>query len=115
MEAALAAIHGALDEMHAQRADESAALAAPAYFTNAVLRTGQVDILELIRDADQLEASLFSYPPAADGAERGEPVASAPALRPVRIPTPVRRSVHDAPGEHTTAFYLASADQLVQN
>ena len=68
MDTHLDALQRTLDALHTQLAYTKEQQQHPSYFTNAVLRTNQLDILELIRDADQLEASLFAYPARDDGA-----------------------------------------------
>lgn len=106
LQTSLAALHAQLEHArHAQR---------PAYFTNAVLRGGDVDILELIRDADQLEASLFAYAPNNESTERTE-TPRAPQPRAVHIPTPLRQGVAGEPGEHSARFYLLAAEKLMQS
>ena len=59
MEAQLASIRASLESLHTQNIATIAHASRPAYFTNAVLNPQRLDILELIRDADALESSLF--------------------------------------------------------
>lgn len=115
MEAPLASLHGSLDAIRAQCSASKSTDSAPSYFTNAVLRPDNVDILELIRDADQLEASMFAYPPEDVERERGAETPRAPQIKPVHIPTPLRKGVTSAPGEHSAQFYLLAAEKLMQS
>ncbi|WFC94596.1 hypothetical protein MBRA1_001229 [Malassezia brasiliensis] len=115
MDTHLDALQRTLDALHTQLAYTKEEQQNPSYFTNAVLRTNQLDILELIRDADQLEASLFAYPARDDGAERGGEGPLTPQPRAVHIPTPLRRSATDAPGAHSARFYLEAAEKLMQS
>ena len=64
MDASLASIRTALEQLHAQNVATISHAKRTAYFTNAVLNPQRLDILELIRDADAFEASLYvSAPP----------------------------------------------------
>lgn len=110
METHLAAIHASLDQLHALHARISESSSRPSYFTNAVLNPGRVDILELIRDADAFEASLFVAP--TKGERTGAPEAPKPALRPVAVPTPLKQP-RTEPSDART--YLLAAEKLLQN
>ena len=83
METHVAAIHASLDQLHALHARTAESSRRRPYFTNAVLNPAHVDILELIRDADAFEASLFVAP--AKGERTSAPEAPKPALRPVPV------------------------------
>ena len=130
MDAHLAPITASLDQIHALHRRGQAASRRPAFFTNAVLNPQQLDILELIRDADQLEASLFAYPggrpdDAGDAGPSGaDSEAAHPRLRAVRMPTPLKksRSAAAAPGApgseepaHDARTLLAAAEKLIEN
>lgn len=140
MDAQIASISDSLARIDALHKHESAAQSQPQFFTNAVLGPARIDILELIRDADQLEASLFAPSSRAgdDAAERGT-VASAlseaeqlvPQLRAIRMPTPLRKTRTPAttPGEPTPSgsgntmddaqydakTLLLAAEKLIEN
>ncbi|WFD20247.1 hypothetical protein MCAP1_002491 [Malassezia caprae] len=109
METHLAAIHASLDELHALHARMAESSGRRAYFTNAVLNPAHVDILELIRDADAFEASLFVAP---RGERAGAPEAPKPALRPVSVPTPLKQPRTESSDART---YLLAAEKLLQN
>lgn len=108
METHLAAIHASLDQLHALHARMNEASKQKECFTQAVLHPGQVDILELIRDADAFEASLF----VSQGERSGDIKAPKPALRPVTVPTPLKQPRTETSDART---YLLAAEKLLQN
>lgn len=109
METHLAAIHTSLDQLHALHARMAESSSRHPYFTNAVLNPTHVDILELIRDADAFEASLFVAP---KGERVGASEAPKPALRPVPVPTPLKQPRTESSDART---YLLAAEKLLQN
>ncbi|PKI83906.1 hypothetical protein MVES_002278 [Malassezia vespertilionis] len=115
MDAHIASIQASLDAIHAQQAQASSQ---SSYFSNAVLNTPRLDILELIRDADPMEASLFSYAPRA--AEEGRVDTEAvliprePRLKEIELPSPLRNGVAGLAPDKGARFYLTIADQLMQ-
>lgn len=110
METHVAAIHASLDQLHALHARTAESSRRRPYFTNAVLNPAHVDILELIRDADAFEASLFVAP--AKGERTSAPEAPKPALRPVPVPSPLK---HPRTEPCDARTYLLAAEKLLQN
>lgn len=116
MEAQLASIRASLESLHTQNIATIAHASRPAYFTNAVLNPQRLDILELLRDADALESSLFvtNRQPNSENAPGPSttPAEPKPFLRPVPVPTPLKQ----APTSDTDArTYLLAAEKLLQN
>lgn len=107
MDAQVAAISTSLDALRAQHERAAAAERAPRIFTNAVLNPARIDILELIRDADALEASLFVNAPADDADERDGPRPR--QVQPIEVPSPLRRGSTDVPS------LLAAAERVIQH
>ncbi|WFD29010.1 hypothetical protein MSPP1_000014 [Malassezia sp. CBS 17886] len=134
MDADVASIAQSLDRILKQKEHVGHLYKRPFFFTNAVLNTGKRDILELIRDADQMEAALFTYrseamlPVPRDVAPGSSaPEAELPPLGTqqlqlcdVPVPTPLRggaesadTAARGAPGEAHT--YLVAAERLLQS
>lgn len=107
MDAQVAAISTSLDALRAQHERAAAAERAPRIFTNAVLNPARIDILELIRDADALEASLFVNAPADDADEQDGPRPR--PVQPIEVPSPLRRGSTDVPS------LLAAAERVIQH
>jgi hypothetical protein len=101
-------------------------------FTCAVLNTYKLDVLDYIRDADQVESNLFWYPPLpgvssgnkADAEEVEEAVASGittrlPEPKEFVPPTPLRQNVIDAEAKGLVQFdaktLLKAAQRLLTN
>ncbi|KDN53368.1 hypothetical protein K437DRAFT_253061 [Tilletiaria anomala UBC 951] len=77
-------------------------------FTKAVLNPGNNDILDFIRDANHLEASLFWYPPAASSSEATSADDGGAGGR----STGGRRTVSDAHGTGTSSNVAGAAGTL---
>ena len=113
MDASLASIRTALEQLHAQNVATISHAKRTAYFTNAVLNPQRLDILELIRDADAFEASLYvSAPPEPTPGPSTAPAEPKPHFRAVPVPTPLKQS-HQADSDART--YLLAAEKLLQN
>lgn len=102
-------------------------------FTAAILNTGQLDVLDFIRDADQFEANLFWYPPAGSSIagqstmrETGQAIMPdidgaprKPEARVVLPPTPLRKNARDAEARGLVEFdartLLKAAHRLLDN
>lgn len=63
METHLVTLNATLSSIASLHAAMEASSRKPTPFTNAMLNTYALDVLEYIRDADQLDAALFCYPP----------------------------------------------------
>lgn len=110
MDAQVAAIASALDALRIQNDQSAAFERIPRVFTNAVLNPEKIDILELIRDADPLEASLFAPSRQSDDASDGREEGSRPRLlHPIAVPAPLRE------GSTDVAALLNAAEGLIQN
>ena len=102
MDASLASIRTALEQLHAQNVATISHAKRTAYFTNAVLNPQRLDILELIRDADAFEASLYvSAPPEPTPGPSTAPAEPKPHFRSVPVPTPLKQS-HQADSDART-------------
>ena len=112
METQLDALQHTLSGLHEQNKVAKEQNRRPTYFTNAVLRSGPQEILDLIRDADQLEASLFTCPPQDDPKDRNH-TQSTPMPRSIHIPTPLRKSASEVPDEHNARYFLLAAENLM--
>ena len=108
-------------------------------FTCAVLNTYKLDVLDYIRDADQVESNLFWYPPQAGGGgvgaakteggeekKEGEAVATPvgvsarlPEPREYVPPTPLRKTAMEAEAKGLVRFnartLLKAAQKLLDN
>lgn len=113
MDASLASIRTALEQLHAQNVATISHAKRTAYFTNAVLNPQRLDILELIRDADAFEASLYvSAPPEPTPGPSTAPAEPKPHFRSVPVPTPLKQSHH---ADSDARTYLLAAEKLLQN
>jgi hypothetical protein len=120
----------AIARLHANTPSSSRNVYRP--FTCAVLNTHKLDVLDYIRDADQVEANLFWYPPPPGGSNgtKGEvekevetivPGAGArlPELKEFIPPTPLRKNVLEAEARGQVQFdartLLKAAQKLLDN
>lgn len=117
MDGSLASMRDALAQIERQHANLAQHAARPAYFTNAVLRPQQLDILELIRDADALESTLFR--PATregaplDAAPSAPRLTAAPSVAPIPVPAALQQPRTD--DDDDARPFLEAAEQLLHN
>lgn len=119
----------AIARLHAATPSSSKNVYRP--FTCAVLNTYELDVLDYIRDADQVESNLFWYPPPPGGPNGSKAVevaedAIAPGIA-TRLPepkefippTPMRKNAMEAEAKGLIQFdartLLKAAQRLLEN
>lgn len=130
--ATISATLDAIDRLHATAPSSSRNTYRP--FTCAVLNTYKLDVLDYIRDADQVESNLFWYPPlpgaaslATGGASGEAPLTNENAPVITRVPqpkefvppTPLRKTAREAESrglvEYNARTLLKAAQRLLDN